>query len=149
MGTPYSNVIDCFTLMVGEHKLTVLAENERDDWISALMKTACSKFNPDCKKDLYARDDEEQVFDADLNDMEIDILCNYMIAEWLKPYLYSSELLRERLSTRDYSEYSPANLIDKINTVYNDSRKNARLLAINYTYVDRNYREKLREAISK
>lgn len=148
MSTPYSEIIDNFSKMIYEHRLTILTEDERDCWIEALMKTACSKFANTCRQDLTEQNYEQRYFEANLSDIEIDIICNYMICEWLKPYLYSSEVLRERLSTRDYSEYSPANLIEKINTVYNESKKNARLLAVNYTYSNRDYREKLKGAIS-
>lgn len=148
MGTPYSKIIDNFSKMIFEHKLTALSENERDEWITVLMKTACSRFGKTCRQDLTKRDDAESCFSAELSDEEIDIICNYMICEWLKPYLYSSEILRERLSTKDYSEYSPSNLIEKINTVYNESRKNARLLAVNYTYSNRDYDKKLKEVTS-
>lgn len=148
MGTPYSEVMDNFIMMVHEHKLSVLEEYDRDDWVESLMFIACSKFNKVCRKDLTSRDEVNKCFNEDLEDKEIDILCNYMIYEWLKPYIYSSELLRERLSTRDYSEHSPANLIDKINTVFDNARKQSRLLAVDYTYSNRDYLEKLREAIN-
>ncbi len=148
MGTSYSEVIDVFMRMILEHKLTVLTESERDGWAESLMFIACSKFNKTCRKDLALRDEENKCFEKELDDKEIDILCNYMIYEWLKPYIYSSELLRERLSTRDYSEHSPANLIDKINTVFDNARKQARLLAVDYTYSNRDYLEKLQEAIN-
>lgn len=149
MSTLYSEIIDNFSKMIFEHKLTALSENERDEWITSLMKTACSKFGKTCRQDLTKRNDVEGYFEADLSDEEIDIICNYMICEWLKPYLYSSEVLRERLSTRDYSEYSPANLIEKINTVYNETKKNSRLLAVNYTYSNRDYKEKIKEVVSR
>ena len=95
---------------------------------------------------MSARTDDS--FEDELDDVEIDIICNYMLVEWLKPYLYSSEILRERLSTKDYSEYSPANLIDKINVLYDDTVKKSRLLAVNYTYSYRDYKERLKEARS-
>lgn len=148
MGTSYTTIVDIFSKKIFEYKLTVLLEDERDEWIIALMNVACAKFGKTCRQNLKKRTQEEDGFVAELTDEEIDIICNYMICEWLKPYLYSSELLRERLSTKDYNEYSPANLIDKINTVYNDTTKASRLLAVNYTYSNRDYKEKLKDAIS-
>lgn len=148
MGTSYIAIIDAFKLKIIEHKLTVLVEDERDEWIIALMNVACAKFGKTCRQDLSERTNTDDGFVAELTYEEIDIICNYMICEWLKPYLYSSELLRERLSTKDYSEYSPANLIDKINTVYKDTTKSSRLLAVDYTYSNRDYKEKLKEAIN-
>ena len=147
MGTPFKQIIDNFTSMIFEHRLTVLTEEERDGWMTILMNTACSKFSKTCRKDLSAR--TEDSFEAELDDVEIDIICNYMLVEWLKPYLYSSEILRERLSTKDYSEYSPANLIDKINVLYDDTVKKSRLLAVNYTYSYRDYKECLKEAMKR
>lgn len=146
--TAYTVIIDNFAKMINEFHFTALTEEERDTWIIALMNTACSKFSDICRQDLSKRNVENNAFEADLTDDEIDIICNYMMCEWMKPYLYSSELLRERLSTKDYSEYSPANLIDKMNVLYKDTVKKARLLAVNYSYAHRSYKDKLRDVIS-
>lgn len=146
--TAYTVIIDNFAKMIDEYHFILLPEEDRDFWVIALMNTACARFSDDCRQDLSKRNEENTAFEADLTKDEIDILCNYMMCEWIKPYLYSSELLRERLSTKDYGEYSPANLIAQMNTVYKDTVKRARLLAVNYTYAHRSYRDKLRDVIS-
>ena len=146
--TAYTVIIDKFAGMIREFHFTALTEEERDTIIISYMNTACAKFSDICRQDLSKRNQEDTAFEADLTDDEIDIICNYMMCEWMKPYLYSSELLRERLSTRDYNQYSPANLIDKMNVLYKDTVKKSRLLAINYSYAHRNYKDKLRDVIS-
>ncbi len=146
--TAYTIVIDKFVGMIREFHFTALTEEERDTLVISLMNTACAKFSDDCRQDLSKRNEEGTAFEADLTDEEIDIICNYMMCEWMKPYLYSSELLRERLSTKDFNTYSPANLIDKMNVLYKDTVKKARLLAINYSYAHRSYKDKLRDVIS-
>jgi hypothetical protein len=146
--TAYTVIIDNFAKMIDEFHFTALTQEDRDTWVIALMNTACAKFSDSCRQDLDKRNEEDTAFEADLTKDEIDIICNYMMVEWLKPYLYSSELLRERLSTKDYNEYSPANLIDKITSLFEFTSKRARLLAVNYTYSHRSYRDKLRDVIS-
>jgi hypothetical protein len=146
--TAYTVIIDKFAGMRREFHFTALTEEERDTIIISYMNTACAKFSDTCRQDLSKRNQEDTAFEADLTDDEIDIICNYMMCEWMKPYLYSSELLRERLSTRDYNQYSPANLIDKMNVLYKDTVKKSRLLAVNYSYAHRNYKDKLRDVIS-
>ena len=76
MGTPYSEVMDNFIMMIHEHKLSVLEEYDRDDWVESLMFIACSKFNKVCRKDLTSRDEVNKCFNENLEDKEIDQILN-------------------------------------------------------------------------
>ena len=69
-----------------------------------------------------------------LDEDEIDILAELMIAEWLKPMMYDDELLESRLNTKDFTEYSPAKLIEQIRMVYSMNRKESKALINNYTF---------------
>lgn len=70
----------------------------------------------------------------DLSDEEIDILVDLMRVEWLKHKLYNSELLRNGMSTKDYTVFSPANLQNQIRITYQDAREEARMRLYQYSY---------------
>ena len=138
MGTPYTEVIDNFTKMITEYKFTKLLEEERDDWVISLMNSALAKFAITNPEKLSPRDDTE--FENDLDDYEIDILCNLMIVEWLKPYLFSVDNLENLMTTKDWAEYSPANLLKEIRKTYDLARLTSKNMTKNYTYTLRKYR---------
>lgn len=137
MGTPYTEVIDNFSKMITEYKLTELSEEERDGWMIALMNSALAKFqrtNPE----KFVRNGTE--FENELDDLEIDIICNLMIVEWLKPYLFSVDNLENLMTTKDWAEYSPANLLRQIRETYDLARLQSKNMVKNYTYTLRKYK---------
>lgn len=137
MGTPYTEVIDNFSKMITEYKLTELSEEERDGWMIALMNSALAKFqrtNPE----KFVRDGTE--FENELDDLEIDIICNLMIVEWLKPYLFSVDNLENLMTTKDWAEYSPANLLRQIRETYDLARLQSKNMVKNYTYTLRKFK---------
>ena len=138
MGTPYTTIIDNFAKMITEFKFTKLLEEDRDDWIISLLNSACSKFYKKCGQNLQLRD--EVGFVEELGDDEIDILCNLMIVEWLKPYLFSVDNLENLMSTKDYSMYSPANILKEVRNTYEFAESDAKKLMTNYTYTLRKKR---------
>ena len=71
--------------------------------------------------------------DNKIEDM-IDIISECMITEWLKPKIYSDELLESRLNTKDFTEFSPAKLIEHTRYVYEMSENNSRAMVNNYTF---------------
>lgn len=138
MGTPYTEIIDNFSKMITEYKFTELLEEDRDDWIISLLKSAISKFYKKCGTDLTKRNEEG--FEEVLSEDENDILCNLMIVEWLKPYLFSVDNLENVMTTKDWSMYSPANLLKEIQSVYDAARLETKRMMTNYTYTLRKKR---------
>ena len=138
MGTSYAEIIDNFIKMVKEYKFLKLDETTRDQWVIDLLNSACSKFYKKCASDLTTR--IEGGFEATLSADEIDIICNLMIVEWLKPYLFSVENFENVMTTKDYSMYSPANILKEIKNAYEVARLNSRRLVNDYTYTLRKYK---------
>lgn len=138
MGTPYTEIVDNFIKMITEYKLAQLTEEERDGWIISLMDSALAKFKRHNPQKLEKLDDTS--FVNELDDEEIDIICNLMIVEWLKPYLFSVDNLENLMTTKDWAEYSPANLLRQIRETYDLARLEAKRMVNNYTYTLRKYK---------
>ena len=68
-----------------------------------------------CRKDLNDRDDIQECFNSELSVMEIEILSNYLLLEYIdSTYVRTSTLLKVNLSSTDFNAFSPANMLDKL-----------------------------------
>lgn len=133
--TKYNELIDTFKDSITDPDLIQYAQHIQTDTLHSLIKYACGRFNRICKKDLSKRSDEIEIFEEDLDDDEINILANWMVEAWAKPLYNNLENMRNHLNTKDFTQYSPANLLDKVRNAYNDARKRARSEMIEYSYI--------------
>ena len=85
--------------------------------------------------DLGNRDDELMEFGVELPDEVMDIITEWMTVFWLQPFVNNIENLKNNLSTKDFSVFSPANLLEKIGDRYDIARKYARSLTNEYSYI--------------
>ena len=68
-----------------------------------------------CRKDLSDRDDLLQRFNIELSDIEIDIISNYMVLDYVdSTYVRTPTLLKVSLSSSDFNAFSPANMLSKL-----------------------------------
>ena len=58
-----------------------------------------------------------------------------MTVFWLGPFVNNIENLRNHLSTKDFSVFSPANLLEKIGDRYDIYYKRARSITNEYSYI--------------
>lgn len=141
MATPYSDVINSFLGKITDYELPTFLLDEREEIVFNYMKNSCAKFKRICKTDLSDRDEDLKQFNKDLDDEEIDIISELMIVNWLKPKLYSLENLKNVLNTKDFSQYSPANLLDKIRATYNECKTESKRMMNNYSHYRGNVNE--------
>lgn len=134
--TKYDEIFLSFKDSITDPDLLMFSNGMQVEMLRALMTKAISKCKRICKNvNLDDRDDEIMVFKDELPDEVIDIIVEWMLVFWLKPYLNNIENLRNSLSTKDFSVFSPANLLDKISNRYENARKHARSLTNEYSYI--------------
>lgn len=137
MATPVSNVIEQFLFSIKCYDFLDYLPDELDKMMSSYLKYAIGNFKNYCKSDLtlIPIDDTDQFeFAGDLTEKEIDILVSGMIVQWLKPYLYKTSNLRNSMNTKDYTQFSPANLLKEIRDTYKDAQKHFFDSITLYTY---------------
>lgn len=134
MATPYSKVINTFLAKVTDLDLPSFDDTTRTAIVLGYMTAACTRFARSCLANLYDRDDEEQLFRCDLDDEMIEIIAVNMLAEWLKPKVLFSENLENCLNTKDFQQYSPANLLNQLRETLAFVNKEARTLINNYSF---------------
>lgn len=122
MATAFANVYSSFLDKVNDYDLADMVQTDAETFMRGLLNQAVVRFLESCKKDLTQTDDSGFIEDLDL--MEIDILTEGMVEAWLKPIRNNLDLLRNTLSTKDFTTFSPANLLDKVNNTYSMAHAN-------------------------
>lgn len=120
--TAYTTIYNSFLDKVNDYDLADMTAELAQTSMRGWLNQAVVRFLESCKKDLTQT--EEGGFSEDLDLMEIDILTEGMVEAWLKPIRNNLDLLRNALSTKDFTTFSPANLLDKVNDTYSMAHAN-------------------------
>lgn len=139
MSTPYDLFTGAFLSKISEFDFIQLPEEDRITIIDGYMKRSISAFRKNCKYDLFTTgDDISREFSIDIPVEDIDeladIISEGMLVQWLKPYVYKQELLENTLNTKDFSTYSPAELLLRIGNAYSKVQKDYTNMIREYSY---------------
>ena len=139
MSISYDIFEGAFLSKISEFEFLSLPEDTATELIDGYLQRAVSAFKKNCLYDLTAgKDDETRVFNVDIADEDldeiVDIVSEGMLVQWLKPYVYKQENLENALSTRDYSVYSPAELLMRVGNAYAKAQKDYTQMIREYSY---------------
>lgn len=134
MATPYINIYERALFKVKDIKLGEMDESMRRYVLKQYLNSAVADFGTKCAKDLDARDDDLEEFEEDLTNEEQEILALGIAYYWLSAHIMDRNLLRNKISTKDYQYFSPANLMREINEMRSDVRKEYKHRIVDYTY---------------
>lgn len=135
--TSYDVVFANFKDKITDPDLLLFSNDLQVEMLISYMNKAISKCDRIVKPtvDLSLRDDVILEFQVDIPNDVMDILTEWMTVFWLEPYLNNMENLRNALSTKDFSVFSPANLLEKISNRYTSARKYARSITNEYSFI--------------
>lgn len=137
MATSYTMVFGEFKDKITDPDLLLFSAQLQHEMQLAYMNKAIAR----CRRvvrntvDLDKRDDLIAEFEENLPWEVIDIITEWMTVFWLQPYVNNIENLRNNLSTKDFSLFSSANLLEKIGDRYDIAYRKARSLMNEYSYV--------------
>ena len=139
MGVPYDVFAGAFLAKISEYSFLSLAEEDRTEMVDGFMKRALSAFRKNCKYDLFTTgNDEIRTFSVDIPDADLteiaDIVSEGMVSQWLKPYVNKQENLENVLNTKDFSTYSPAELLMRVGNAYAKVQKDYTNMIREYSY---------------
>lgn len=132
MATEFSVIYGSFLSKVTDKDLADMTEEAANIVMSDLLTQAVVKFSESCKKNI--NDVDGTGFVDDLDDYEIDILSELMVEAWYKPHVNFTELLRNKLSTKDFTTFSPANLQKENRELYLLAHQRARSMINEYSF---------------
>lgn len=114
MHTPYEKLYENLLPKFKSYDIPLMTTDEVKDYLHDYLIPAISRFHV-CRKDLNNRNDILERFNVSLSDMEIEILSNYMLLEYIdSTYVRTPTLLKVNLSSTDFNAFSPANMLDKL-----------------------------------
>ena len=139
MSVPYDVFAGAFLAKISEYSFLSLAEEDRTEMVDSFMKRALSAFRKNCKYDLFTTgDDNTRTFSVDIPEADLteisDIVSEGMVSQWLKPYVNKQENLENVLNTKDFSTYSPAELLLRVGNAYAKVQKDYTNMIREYSY---------------
>ena len=133
MATPYEDIFAVFTGKISDFNFTDLDVGDLEAILLGYLKSSIVRFK-NCKTDLSDRDNVAATFNADLTDLEIEILATLMVVEWLNPQIQTTEIIKQSLSMRDARMYSQAAHLREMMELRNKSKTEAQQLMALYSY---------------
>jgi hypothetical protein len=119
--TPYQDVYDAFLSKILDDDWVTWTEDEMTQDLRKLLEGAIPFF----KFPRGSLERNDTGFINTLGSEEIEILASYMKVGWLNRAILTWEHVKPMYEERDFSE---ANLIDKLNQLLIEERKNAKTL---------------------
>ena len=141
MTISYDAFTSAFLAKITEYDLLALSEDLRTEIVDGYLKATMSNgtFKKVCKLDFNsAKQDAARVlnvegFDENIDEI-IEIVAEGMVVQWLKPYVYKQELLENVLNSKDFSVYSPAELLLRVGNTYSKAQKDFTNMIREYSY---------------
>ena len=114
MCTPYEALYDRVLTKFRDWDIPQMSEEEVKELLHDYLIPAIAKFHV-CRKDLNDRDDILERFNCELSEIEMDIISNYMLIEYIdSTYIRTPSLLKVTMGSTDFKTYSSANMLDKL-----------------------------------
>ena len=114
MHTPYEKIYENLLPKFRSYEIPIMEVDEVKDYLHDYLIPAIARFHV-CRKDLNDRNDLLERFNVELSDVEIEILSNYALLEYIdSTYVRVPTLLKANLSSTDFNAFSPANFLDKL-----------------------------------
>lgn len=134
--TPYSDIDNMFLADIQDDTFLDFTESERQDILDGLRIKAITRFKA-CDKDLTDRTEAvgetEGQFNETLTDEEQLILATIMRKYWLNDKIYNLELLRQRMSTKDFKLSSQAEHLKNLTLLKQELDKEISQMIVGYT----------------
>ena len=140
MATTYDSIYNIAANKITDPEIALLSSDDLEEMFHDYLISAISQFRK-CKSDLSDRDDEVRQFNADLLDVEKEILAILVVRQWLQPQLYSALLTKQVFSDKEQKYYSQAQHISELRALDETLKLEAQKLSRDYSYGNGSYWE--------
>ena len=135
MPTSYETLSENLLPKFRSHEIPLMSTEEVKDYLHDFLIPAISRFHV-CRKNLNDRDDIIQRFNVELSDIEIEILSNYLLIEYIdSEYIRTPTILKVQLPSNDFKVFSPANFLDKLVAMRTTYKKENETLLSRYAWM--------------
>jgi hypothetical protein len=135
MSTPYEILYENLLPKFRSYEIPLMTTEEVKDFLHDFIIPAISRFHV-CRKDLNDRDDILQRFNVDLSDVEVEILSNYLLLEYIdSTYVRTPTVLKMSLPSTDFKAFSSANFIEKLMNMHKAFLAENETLLVRYAWM--------------
>lgn len=138
MATPYEKIYNRFSQKITDFNLAEIDDYSLDEMLNGWLVSAIVNVRIR-EHDLSLRNDELQEFEADLSDLEIELLALGMKLAWLDQYLNSTENILQFIGGKEQKYYSQANQISELRELRKDTVREMQSLHNYDTYINNSY----------
>ena len=85
------------------------------------------------------KDRNETSFSNELTELEKEIVSTLMVIEYLSPKILRTEFLEQRLGSKDYRLFSPANQMKEVREIRESFKREANQLMTEYYFSEKSY----------
>lgn len=107
--TDFTVIYGKFLSKIEDYGYAQLSKEDADDHFRKYLSSAIVQFRRICRKDLSLT--TKTGFIEDLEESEIEILASWMVVSHIEGNMVTEENMRNFLNSRDYRQYSSANLL--------------------------------------
>ena len=136
--TSYESLYNVALSKITDPQLAMLPDEDLELMLYGWMKSAIAKHRK-CTSDLSDRNEELKQFNADLSDLEIEILGILMAREWVSSQLLSVTNTLQVFSGKETNYYSQAAHLKELQLLDEKLRLEAQQLSRDYTYTNNDY----------
>lgn len=133
MATTYKELYESVYSKIKDYDFVQMLEEDADEILHDYIRPAIVAFEC-CNQDLSDRDETLGQFNFDLNDVNFEILSNFMVIIYLdSTYIRNSLMLQAHMSTSDFHKYDNSNVLGKVIEVRDMYKRENKQLMINYS----------------
>ena len=114
LNTELEEIYGMFLSSITDYSIPLMSNDDFEEEMLVLLKKSIARFR--FKKDI-AIDELMGEFTRELTDEEKNILALGMVSEWVKPKIYSVEVMKMKMNSKDYQLFSESNHIDKLRNI--------------------------------
>lgn len=114
MNTELQEIYGMFLSNITDYDIPLLSDEDFGKEMLMLLKKSIAKFR--FKKDI-AIDEFMGTFTRELKEEEKNILALGMVSEWVKPKIYSVEVMKMKMNSKDYQLFSESNMLTTLQKI--------------------------------
>lgn len=137
MATSFDSVIDMALIIIRDYKLDQLYESDAESFnliLQGYMLKALPKFAVSCVKSL-AYDLDNKTFIEELDDIEIDIISDWIVIMWYTDQLQDVLEFKEPLRDVDFNRFATGQNLKLRQSYLEELRRKAKQDATNYQFL--------------
>jgi galactokinase/mevalonate kinase-like predicted kinase len=131
MSTPFYEIDNMFLKDISDDTFLLYGEEEREEILDDLRSKAVTRFKA-CKKNLSDINLELKQFNDTLTNEEKLIIATIMRKHWLSDKIYNLELLKQRMSNKDWRLTSQAEHLLRLTVLNQELEKEISRMIVDY-----------------